>query len=296
MQLDHGRSPSAAIMPDAPEAIQVDRRFVRIEEGQVHLREAGAGERVLWMLHASPASSVSLVSLMQRLAPHRRVVAPDTLGNGDSAPARPAVPDIPYYADSSLRVMDALGIERADVYGSHTGAHIAIEMAIARPDRVRSIILDGIAMFTPEEKREYLASYAPAVEPDAIGSQFHWAWHFVRDQGWFFPYFKRDAAHNRGLAAPSAEALHRTTVEVLKAVRTYHHAYRAAFAHDDRGRLPLVKVPVFCIADVEDPLARGVPEAASLVPGGARQLVFPPITDVHASLDLKCRTMLDFLQ
>ncbi len=262
-------------MMDAQERAQIDRAFVRIAEGQVHLRRAGSPgpRRPLWMLHASPSSSVGLVGLLLPLATGRLVIAPDTLGNGDSAPAAPVVPDCAYYADSSLRVMDALGIEKVDLYGSHTGAHIATEIAIARPDRVGRIVLDGVGLFTPEEKRDYGANYAPAIEPDVTGAQFHWALNFVRDQGWFFPYFKRDPAHNRNLGAPSAEGLHRTTVEVLKALTTYHHAYRAAFAHPDRERLPLVTARTLVMADVEDPLKRGIDEAVALMPN-AEGLLF----------------------
>jgi pimeloyl-ACP methyl ester carboxylesterase len=264
----------AVILQERIPMTQIERAFVDIREGQVHLRRsvgAGPGKAPpLWMVHASPASSVSLVGLMKHLGASRSVIAPDTLGNGDSAPAAPAVPDIAYYAESSLRVMDALGIERVDLYGSHTGAHIVTEMAIARPDRFGRMVLDGIAMFTPEQKKDYLANYAPAIEPDAFGTQFHWAWHFVRDQGWFFPYFKRDAAHLRGLAMPSVEALHNTTLEVLKSVRTYHHAYRAAFAHPDRERLPLVKVPTLVMADSSDPLRGGLYEGATLLPSAVQ--------------------------
>ena len=251
---------------------QIERGFVTIREGQVHYRHvagpstpAAAMSPPLWMIHASPASSISLRSLMSQLAAGRRVIAPDTLGNGDSAAATVAEPDIAYYADSSWRVMDGLGIETADLYGSHTGAHIVMEMAISKPTRVRRMILDGIAMFDASEKREYLAHYAPAKIPDETGAQFHWALQFVRDQAWFFPYFHRDVQHNRAQGAPAAETLHLTTVEVLKALKTYHLAYRAAFAHDDRGRLPLVKVPTLVMADASDPLAKGVPLAASLL-------------------------------
>ena len=268
-------------MMDEDERAQIDRMFVRIREGQVHLRRAGPGlgaggsggtSRPLWMLHASPASSVSLVGLMQALAPSRTVMAPDTLGNGDSAPAAPAIPDCAYYAEASVRVMDALGVDKVDLYGSHTGAHIATEIAIARPDRVGRVVLDGVGLFTPEEKRDFGAHYAPALLPDGTGAQFHWALNFVRDQGWFFPYFKRDPACNRGLGAPSADALHRTTVEVLKALTTYHHAYRAAFAHPDRERLPLLKAPTLVMADEEDPLKRGLDEAIGLLPNGQKLL------------------------
>ncbi len=257
---------------------QIERGFASIREGQVHFRRArsamtssqpqhpgGAEPPPLWMLHASPASAVSLSGLMQALSATREVIAPDTLGNGDSAAADMVEPDIAYYAESSWRVMDQLGIEYVDLYGSHTGAHIAVEMAIAHPERIRRLVLDGIAMFDIAEKAEYLAHYAPAMAPDITGAQFHWAPQFVRDQAWFFPYFQRDAVHNRGLAAPSAEALHRTTVEVLKALRTYHLAYRAAFAHDDRARLPLLTVPTLAMADASDPLSKGVALAARLI-------------------------------
>ena len=256
---------------------QIERGFVTIREGQVHYRRTAAAAVAatasqqeapppVWMVHASPASSISLVGLMSALGATRDIIAPDTLGNGDSAPADIDEPDISYYADSSWRVMDALGLEYVDLYGTHTGAHIVAEMAIAQPGRVRRMVLDGVAMFEPAQKSEYLAHYAPAMAPDPTGSQFHWALQFVRDQGWFFPYFRRDAAHNRGLAAPSADALHRTTVEVLKALRTYHLAYRAAFSHDAHARLPLLAVPTLAMADASDPLSVGVPLAAALIP------------------------------
>jgi pimeloyl-ACP methyl ester carboxylesterase len=247
---------------------QILRGFVSIAEGQVHFRRIQREQgRPLWMVHASPSSSLGLVGLMREFGRTRPVIAPDTLGNGDSVPAAPDSPDIAYYADSSLRVMDALGIEQADLYGSHTGAHIVAEMAIAQPQRFGRVILDGIGMFSPERKREYLANYAPAVIPDAFGSQIHWAWHFVRDQAWFFPYFRRDAAHLRGTDMPPAEVLHETTVEVLKAIRTYHKAYRAAFAHPDRERLPLITLPTLVMADASDPLKTGVAEAAACIRG-----------------------------
>jgi pimeloyl-ACP methyl ester carboxylesterase len=259
----------------SPEDTAVDRAFVRIREGQVHYRTAGGGAaRPLWMIHASPSSGLNLVPLMRELAVTRRVLAPDTPGNGDSAPLGVEQPEIVDYADAAVRTMDALGLDRVDLYGSHTGAHIAMEIAIARPERVERLVLDGIAMFTAEDKREFVERYAPGVQVDAFGSQLWWAWHFVRDQAWFFPYFRRDGAHNRGAGQPSPEGLHATTVEVLKAVRTYHLAYRAAFRHPDRERLPLVEVPTLVMADEADPLHAGVHEAASLV-RGARRVIVP---------------------
>ena len=277
------------------------RGFVSIDEGQVHYRRrtieqsldpSGNPRLPLWMIHASPSSSLELMSLMRELKV-RDCIAPDTLGNGDSAPARPAVPDMPYYADSSFRVMDALGIEQVDLYGSHTGAHIAVEMAIAQPTRVRRIVLDGIGMFGAGTKAEYLARYAPAITPDEFGSQFLWALQFVRDQGWFFPYFKRDTAHLRNVDPAPADSLHATVVEVLKAIKTYHHAYRAAFAHPDRERLPKVTAPTVVMADDSDPLRVGVSEAAALLPRS--QAIIIDNSMAADGLRRKAQVIMDFL-
>lgn len=67
---------------------QIDRDFVRIDEGQVHYRAVGdvtSGTRPLVLIHASPASAYNLQPLMGKLGQLRDqpLYAPDTLGNGD---------------------------------------------------------------------------------------------------------------------------------------------------------------------------------------------------------------------
>jgi pimeloyl-ACP methyl ester carboxylesterase len=142
-----------------------------------------------------------------------------------------------------LAALDGLGIERFDLYGSHTGANIACEIAIAHPQRVRRLILDGVSIYSAEERADMLANYAPAVPIDHMGSQLYRIWHFVRDVYLFWPWYKPDAAHARKVGLPPAGELHDKVVEVLKATRTYHLSYRAAIAYEKEARLPLVKVP-----------------------------------------------------
>jgi pimeloyl-ACP methyl ester carboxylesterase len=252
----------------------IDRGFAKLAEGQVHYRQAGArGGVPLLMIHASPASSVLLQPLMAELAQSRRVIAPDTPGNGDSAPMRQPQPELVDYADALVRVMDALHLDTVDLYGTHTGAHIAIEVAIARADRIRRVVLDGVGMWVGDERRDLLENYAPAIEPDAYGSQMFWATQFVRDQAWFFPHYRKDSAHNRRLGALSPSALHTITVEVLKAVATYHLAYRAVFRNAPHERLPLIRAPTLVMADRDDPLAPHTEAAAALLADGRARIV-----------------------
>ena len=69
-----------------------------------------------------------------------------------------------------------------------------------------------------------------------------------------------------GLVGATAQRI--VTVEVLKAIRTYHLAYRAVFRSAPQDRLPLVRAPALVIADSDDPLAAGADEAVRLLAQG----------------------------
>jgi pimeloyl-ACP methyl ester carboxylesterase len=81
------------MMASTPAPIR--RGFVEIAEGQVHYRTAGWDRPgvPLMMLHPSPGSARMLEPLMGVFGQERRVIATDTLGNGDSSsPADEARP------------------------------------------------------------------------------------------------------------------------------------------------------------------------------------------------------------
>ncbi len=250
------------------------RGFQSIAEGQVHYRYAepagSTDSQPLVMIHASPGSSLQIAGLVAEFGKTRRVIAPDTLGNGDSCPPAMAVPEIGDFADALGRFLDAMGLDQCDLYGTHTGASIAMELTIARPDRVRKLVIDGMGLYAPEEQAEILRTYAPEITPDLNGSQFNWAWHFQRDQFLFWPWFQRDADHRRDTGLPEADDLHDMVVEILKSIRTYHHSYRAAFRHPKRHRLPLITRPCIAAGETDDMLYPYLDEVVSLIPGGRR--------------------------
>lgn len=246
----------------------VRRGFVDIDGGQIHFRTAGTGgRRPLVMIHASPASSKALEPLLREMAVNRRVVAPDTLGNGDSVGSIPDGAEIAFFAAATLEALTRMGLGEFDLYGTHTGGSIAAEIAIAAPDRVGRLVLDGLGLYPPELQRELLERYAPATAPDQQGMYLAWAWHFVRDTYLFWPWYRLDAEHRRPLGLPPAGVLHEKLVEVLKAIETYHHSYRAAFRYDKRGRLPLLRVTTLAACARDDMLVRWHDEFATLIPG-----------------------------
>ncbi|UWE10799.1 alpha/beta fold hydrolase [Actinacidiphila bryophytorum] len=70
----------------------------------------------------------------------RSTLTTDLRGTGASGK-----PDVPYstpgFADDVVAVLDHLGIERADVYGTSMGGRVAQWVAARHPDRVRRLVL-----------------------------------------------------------------------------------------------------------------------------------------------------------
>ncbi|MFL2771332.1 MAG: alpha/beta fold hydrolase [Rhodospirillaceae bacterium] len=264
--------------PEGVEHMEINRAFVRIEEGLIHYRHSGnskqGGPLPLYMMHAGPGSSRGLESLVSILGDSRQAIAADTLGFGDSVPPATDKPDLLYYADSVIRIWDALGLDKVDVYGSHTGANIGMEIAITHPDRVNKLVFDGVALFDPDLAADMLENYAPEMEPMDNGEHFIWAWNFIKDMGLYFPHYKRDAKHYLGKEPWSPAVLHNLVLDVMKALPHYHKGYNAVFRHKTHDRLPLVMVPTFCMAHEADPLHVSVEEAAALVPN-SQHLVLP---------------------
>ena len=75
----------------------------------------------------------------------RRAVLFDHRGHGASEkPHDPAAYATPLMADDARRLLDHLGIARADVIGYSMGARVAAFLALAAPDRVRSVVFGGL--------------------------------------------------------------------------------------------------------------------------------------------------------
>jgi pimeloyl-ACP methyl ester carboxylesterase len=247
---------------------RIHRGFADVGALQVHYRTTGPADGVpLVMIHQSPGSSKQLSGLMLALAAlGHRVVAPDTAGNGDSDPLSLAQPGIPDLASHALASLDTLGLDRFHLYGSHTGASIAMEIAIAQPARVGRLVIDGMGLYSGDLQSEVLDRYAREIAPDAEATHLMKVWHFCRDQFLFWPYYNRTAEGRLPGGLPSDDDMHDFTVEVLKALRTYHLSYRAAFRHPKRDRLPLIRVPTLVCASPSDMLYAYFRDVAALVP------------------------------
>jgi pimeloyl-ACP methyl ester carboxylesterase len=102
--------------------------------------EAGAGPPVV-LLHGLGATKASFLPTVAALADSHRVIAVDLPGFGDSAKPLTAAYDAPFFADSVIALLDALGLERAALVGNSMGGRIALEAALRHPSRVGRLVL-----------------------------------------------------------------------------------------------------------------------------------------------------------
>src|SRR6478672_6479320 len=76
---------------------------------------------------------------------NRRVIALDNRGHGASSKLYdPSAYHSATMADDVRALLDHLGLARADVMGYSMGARITANLALAHPDRLRSVILGGV--------------------------------------------------------------------------------------------------------------------------------------------------------
>ncbi len=215
----------------------------------------------LVLLHASPLSGESLLPLARELATTREVVVLDTLGNGDSDKPDPVrhpafrVPEIADLARVALAAVAALGIDRYDVFGTHTGAMIGLEMGIAAPGRVASLVLDGLPLLEPSQREALGEDFHIDLTPRWDGGHLVAAWSNVVDVLTWYPWNRRDPQHRRSLTLPPTDVLDRRAVQMLKSGTSYVVSSAAVTRHATVTRLPLLAVPTAFCRTPGDPMA-----------------------------------------
>jgi pimeloyl-ACP methyl ester carboxylesterase len=116
--------------------------------------EEGAGDPVVLVHGFASNHAVNWVNTSWTRTLSRagyRVVALDNRGHGRSEKLyEPAAYSSDVMAADVSRLMDHLGIARADVMGYSMGARITAHLALAAPDRVRSALLGGLGIHLVE--------------------------------------------------------------------------------------------------------------------------------------------------
>jgi pimeloyl-ACP methyl ester carboxylesterase len=211
------------------------KRYVDLADGQVHVHQRAGCEPALVFLHQTASSATSFDQLMACSRLPNRMVAVDAPGFGGSfdPPGRPSMSD---YARWVLEACNGLGLGRVHLFGHHTGASLAIEMAAMAPERVLSLMLAGPVFMTEAERREFEAAYQKPIAPRRDGSHLLENWNYAAK-------FNPDCP---------VELLQQEVVAMLRAWRGRAQAYRAVARHDPYAGAQGLELPVLLLTSPDD--------------------------------------------
>jgi pimeloyl-ACP methyl ester carboxylesterase len=104
----------------------------------------------------------------------RSVYAPDLPGYGNSDPP-PEPPTIKDYAAAIGDFIDTMRLRQIDLLGCQTGALIAAELAISRPQQVRRVVWTAVPIVNDVERGNFQRSPWPgAISEDGSHLQREW--------------------------------------------------------------------------------------------------------------------------
>lgn len=240
---------------------------VAIEGTQLHYERGGSGEPLL-LIQGMSGTHVSWGEAFRgALEEDFDVVAFDNRGIGLSAPI-----DGPFtiaeMAQDTAELLSVLELESAHVVGISMGGMIAQELALAHPERLRSLTLGctycggpGSGLMPEENARKLMEGLASGDREQAIRASYE-----VN----LSPAFRADEGHYA--------AFHEMATRVPAAKQTIELQVQAIFGHDTSGRLGEISLPTLIVHGTVDgvlPFANGE-LIASLVPGAS----FEPLEDV----------------
>lgn len=230
------------------------RDYTTASFGQIHYRHAGAADRsACVLLHQTPSTSAMYEDLMPLLADDFRLFAPDTPGMGLSDPV-PGALTIDALADGLAEFLDGVGIDRCRLFGHHTGAAIAAQLAADRPERVEALALSGPPLLDARLRARLPESAVPYPAED--------------DGGHLIKTWRRTFDKDRNA---SLDTVHRETADAIALGAGYAAAYDAVIAHDLEGALGAVTCPALVFAGTTDVLYGQLDAAAALLANASRR-------------------------
>jgi aminoacrylate hydrolase len=234
---------------------EADLTQISIGDADLYTETTGQGEDLL-LVAGLGGSGTFWRQQLAVLSASYRVTLFDHRGVGRSSPA-PLISSVEQLGDDLVRLMDALGIERAHLVGHSTGGAIGQYVALQHPQRLRSLVLSAswagptplfIEMFRLRRDvlinsgiKQYLLLGALLATP---------AWHLHQRFT-----TAEDYLVDRTRSAPALE------VELGR--------LNAVMTHDLRHQLHAIKVPtaVLCARDDQITPQPMSAELASLIPG-----------------------------
>ncbi|HWM93714.1 MAG TPA: alpha/beta hydrolase [Thermoanaerobaculia bacterium] len=160
-------APNRDFYPEPPESVSV---WVPGPAGNLYVRDGGKSDHVpIVFVHSVAGNGGQWALQLDHLRRHRRAVALDLRGHGESDPADDGDYSISGMAGDIEAVVDQLGLRRFILGGHSLGSLVAIEYASRHPDRVAGLLLadpNGDLTSLPQEEKE---SFLGPLRQDPLG-------------------------------------------------------------------------------------------------------------------------------
>ncbi|MBT5564587.1 MAG: alpha/beta fold hydrolase [Rhodospirillaceae bacterium] len=177
------------VLAEAPGPLKglVRGKYADSSSGQVHfhiVNSAVETDKIPFVIfHPNPYSGLYFSYLLEDLGRDRSALAPDTPGYGNST--KPSAPlSMKELGEAMAAALENLGYGengkgQVDVSGYHTGAYIATELAAARPDLVRRVVLIGVPFWQGDELEKQRAELTKPTPVDDAGKVLEDKWRFA---------------------------------------------------------------------------------------------------------------------
>ncbi|WP_236021001.1 alpha/beta fold hydrolase [Devosia sediminis] len=164
--------------------------YVEVNGMQMYYEKSGSGDPLI-VLHGAYMNIPAMGSIIGRLAETHTVYALETQGHGRTNDIdRPIT--YPNMAGDVAAFMDAVGIEKADVFGYSMGAATGLRLALDHPEKVDQLIAASVSYDMEGAQPDFLAMIPTMVPEMFIGTPMEDAWkQFAPDPEAFRPFVER---------------------------------------------------------------------------------------------------------
>lgn len=156
---------TAALLIGSPAIAQSEPVGARVEVNgmQMYYETSGEGDPLI-VLHGAYMNIPTMGEIIPILARSRQVIAVEMQGHGRTTDIdRPIT--YPNLADDIAAFMEAIGVEKADVFGYSMGAAAGLQLAIRHPEKVDRAALASVAYDFEGWHPDYKA-FVPQIAPE----------------------------------------------------------------------------------------------------------------------------------
>lgn len=226
-------------------------QWIDVSGGQLYVEVTGHGQPIM-LLHGWPLDHRMFGPQLEELSHQFRVIAPDRRGFGKSD----INPDLRLELDDIDAVLDALSEDTTHLLGMSQGGRIALRYATTKPERVRSLMLqgaviDGYDVALSEDDGVPVAEYAELAANGRLDEVVdHWLHH---------PMMQLAERHQ------SAQQLLRNIMKEYRGLDLINFdAASYAPANDVLNALPDLKIPTLLLTGAEESPIRRAHAAAMM--------------------------------